>query len=227
MGLPRALLGTVSIAFLSGFVPPKLHVEPEIVGVYDNEGTHPDGSTYHGVATIERLGTSRYAITFVTPAGTFHAICVRDRDLLGCGWGSSGLGVALYRTKPDGLDGAWFREGDDALGRERIHSNTAATDDDAFDLDGTSPAGATYDGRMVSTSLTAAPGSIRRVGFRRGSETVWGWAIAQGSALVVGFPSASCGAALYRISADGRHLDATWMDFSRPDLGTSTETLVR
>jgi hypothetical protein len=222
VGLPRALLGIASVAFLPGFVPPKLHLEPEIVGVYDNEGTHPDGSTYHGVATIERLGASRYAITFVTQAGTFHAICVRDRDLLGCGWGEAGLGVALYRAKAGGLEGAWFREGDDALGRERIEG-AGPTDDDAFDLDGTSPTGAAYDGRMVSTSI----GSIRRVTFRRGSETVWGWAIAQGASLVVSFPSASCGAALYRISADGRHLDATWMDFSRPDLGTSTETLVR
>jgi hypothetical protein len=222
VGLARALLGTVSIAFLVGFVPPKLHVEPEIVGVYDNEGTHPDGSSYHGVATIERLGASRYAITFETANGTFHAICVRDRDLLGCGWGTTGLGVALYRAKPDGLDGAWFREGDAALGREHIRG-AGPNDDDAFDLDGTSPTGATYDGRIVSTTV----GSIRRVTYRRGAETLWGWAIAQGSALVVGFPSASCGAALYRISADGRHLDATWMDFSRPDLGTSTETLVR
>lgn len=217
-------LSLLSIVGLTGFVPPKLRLEPEIAGVYENQGTHPDGSTYEGVATIERLGPSRYSIRFEVPTGTFHALCVRDRDLLGCGWGSSGLGVALYRARSGGLDGAWFGEGDSALGRERI-DGASPLDDQGFDLEGTSPAGASYAGRFVSSSLDQ--GAVRRVSWSRDGQTTWGWAIAQGDVLVAGFPSASCGAALYRISPDGRRLAATWMDFSRPDLGTSTETLVR
>ncbi|MGZ3424858.1 MAG: hypothetical protein ACXVEF_21145 [Polyangiales bacterium] len=227
--MPRArifVVGILAILFAPtesrAFVPPKLRVEPEIVGVYENQGTHPDGSTYEGVATIERLGPSRYSITFEVPNGVFRAICVRDRDLLGCGWGSSGLGVALYRARAGGLDGAWYREGDTSLGRERIAAATPE-DEAGFDLEGVAPDGASYSGRFVGVKI----GSVRRVSWIRDGATTWGWAIAQGDVLVAGFPSASCGAALYRISPDGRRLAATWMDFSRPDLGTSTETLVR
>ena len=221
MRISRAILAVTSLA-LTGFVPPKLQTDPEIVGVYANEGLHPDGTPYQGVATIIRLGPSRYQITFEVTNGVFRAICIRDRDLLGCGWGASGLGAALYRARAGGLEGAWFREGDSALGHERIAA-AAPEDEEGFDLEGSTAEGTQYTGRYVATKLT----TVRRVSWSRAGVTTWGWAIAQGDVLVAGFPSASCGAALYRISADGRKLDATWMDFSRPDLGTSTETLVR
>lgn len=96
----RALLFLLCL----GFVPPKREVSVEIAGVYVANGTHPDGSTYQGRATLNKLSSDRYEIIFDMPSGVFRALCIRVREVLGCGWGSGNdLTVAMF----DGGSGVW------------------------------------------------------------------------------------------------------------------------
>jgi hypothetical protein len=219
----RRVLAVLALAS-AGFVPPKLAQDPEIAGDYSARGTHPDGTAYEGRAIVRRVAGARYAITFLMPNGTFHALCLRDRDVLGCGWGAEerDLGVAIYRPRGGGLDGTWIRDGDAAPAREWLAA-IGPTDDEAADLRGTDPTGVAYQGRFVALAV----GPVRRLSWNRDGKSTWGWGIADADVLVAAFPSAQCGAALYRVSPDGRRLVATWMDFALPDLGTATEVLDR
>lgn len=206
-----------------GFVPPKLAREPEIAGVYDVEGTHPDGSGFAGTATIARLGFERYRITFEVPSGVVRAICVRGRDALGCGWGTGVLGAALYRASGGRVEGRWFRDGDEGLG---VEVATAGDLDAAGVLatSGTFPDGTSYPGDLALGE--GAPPSLRRVRGTRAGVAWSGWGVTDGTALAVGFPADRCGAALYRVEPGGT-LRAIWMDAAASAYGLGTETLVR
>lgn len=219
-------LAAIALACV-GFVPPKLARELEIAGEYDVEGTHPDGSGYVGTGTIARLGGDRYQITFRMPNGVFRAICVRSRDVLGCGWGSGQLGAALYRASSGRLDGRWFRDGDDALGVDVV-SMPDLEDSGSFALEGAAPDGSPHQGSFTIADWGAkgqTPGVRRLHGTRSG--VAWtGWGVTDGKLLAVGFPAERCGAALYRIDGNGV-ITAIWMDRMTPGVGLGKETLVR
>lgn len=219
----RALVLLVAVATL-GFVPPKLQQKVEITGRYVARGTHPDGSTYEGGAVVERIGGDRYEITFEMESGTFRALCLRDGDRLGCGWGATrDLGVMVYRAAGGGLDGTWSRDGDDGVGHEHVQG-AGATSLGSFAAEGTSPTGASYSAQLTRS---AAAAGVEHVEWQAGGPASDGWAISDGELVVAGFPGVRCGAALYRIASSGQRLEAVWMDFSQPDLGTGRETLTR
>ncbi len=243
----RPLLVALSCALVSAtprvtaaFVPPTHDQQLSIEGAWDAVGTHPDGSTYAGRANIIRLGGSgpgreRYELTFHMPNGTFRAICLRARDVLGCGWGVGGLGVGLYRrvsfAGEGGLDGTWFRDGDDEVGRERWTAHDADGLDGKLTTSGTSPSGQAYVGAAALGLGLGLSRDVRPVFVRRGEETIRGFGIAHsgpsGSFFVTSFPAHACGAAVYVIGANGGAIHARWMDFNTPSLGLGAETLTR
>lgn len=203
----------------TGFVPPKRDVQVEIAGVYDAVGKHPDGSTYAGKATLTRLSPDRYAIRFDMPNGVFRALCVRARDILGCGWGSVDAITAVVIR---GNTVTWVRDGNDAPGREVV---TGVTSD--LTGAGTDPTGADY---TSSWQLTAV-GPLERVTWNRkmGGASIQqvGWGLRAGPVVVAGFPMPLAGAAFYRVEANGTQLVGEWMDPLMPDAGRGTETLTR
>ncbi len=212
----------------AGFVPPKLAREIAVEGVYDVAGTHPDGSEFVGTGTIVRLGGERYRITFDVPGGSVRAICVRSRDVLGCGWGTGELGAALYVKTGGRVEGRWFRDGDEDVGVEIAPDGDLAVPG-AYAASGTSPDGTPYQGDFTLDAVAsggADPPSLRRVRGTRAGVAWSGWGVTDGAALAVGFPHERCGAALYRI--DGRGvLTAVWMDASAAGYGLGAETMVR
>lgn len=204
---------------LLAFVPPKRDTHVEIAGEYDAVGTHPDGSKYQGRGSIVRLGGERYEITFTMPNGVFRGICLRVRDVLGCGWGSGDdLTVAIWRDG-GGVDGVWTHDGAAAVGRESSTGSLAAP----FTARGVSPSGVGYD-----ASVTVTPyGAVQRVLWVRGAETTTGWGVRSGPFLIAGFPAHRAGAAFYRIGPGGTVLVGEWMDPNTPMAGLGSETLTR
>lgn len=217
-----ALLGCAC----AGFVPPQRPLLAEIVGVYAAEGTHPDGSSYAGMGTITRLGSGAhgpYEVRFDMPNGVFRALCLRDRELLGCAWGAErNLVVGLWRTTLAGLAGVWTRDGRVELGRELGSGDPFVAKVATVGID---TGGAAYD-----ASLTAVPqGSFYSVHWTRAGG-LHGYGLRVGSTLVGAFaaiPSAQAGVAFYRIGANGRQLIGAWTDPNQSSTNLGTETLTR
>lgn len=204
----------------AAFVPPKRESAVEIAGVYEAVGTHPDGSTYRGRGTIARLAADRYEITFDMPSGVFRALCLRVRDVLGCGWGlGKDLTVAVWQ-QASGVQGLWTADSASAVFREESADPTL---DAPFRGKGLGPEGVGYD----STVSTLPYGVLHRVTWSRGAHTSLGWGIRAGSLLIAGFPSHSVGAAFYRIGPNGTTLVGDWMDPNAAVSGLGTETLTR
>lgn len=203
----------LSVATMA-FVPPKWDVLVDVAGVYEAHGTHPDGSTYQGKATINRLSPGpageRYEIIFDMPSGVFRALCLRPstaRDVLGCGWGSGNdLVVSIW----SGGSGLWTADGTNAVGRENLGHGIG--------IDGVS-----YDATVSSTPY----GAVQRVAWSRGSTQLLGWGLRSGPFLIAGFPAFRTGAAFYRIGLHGMSLAGDWMDPNMPMSGIGTESLTR
>jgi hypothetical protein len=215
----RILLATLALA-TTAFVPPKHELQVEIAGVYDAVGTHPDGSSYQGKATLTRISADRYSIRFDMPNGVFRALCVRSRDILGCAWGSlDGMTAAVMRPAGNGLYVTWVTDADAALGRETVAADQVGS--------GTDPAGNDY----TSTWQTTAVGTLERVSWTRKaagvSKKYEGWGLRDGSVLIAGFTMPNTGAAFYRIEANGALLSGEWMDPMTPQAGRGSETLTR
>jgi len=203
----RIVLASLCVA-TTAFVPPKRDVQVEIAGVYRAEGTHPDGSSYEGQATLTRLSAERYSIRFDMPNGVFRALCVRSLDLLGCAWGSTDtLTAAILRpTAGGGMVATWAGETNAELGREVLGPDLAGW---AF---------AKY-GSLERVVWTATTNGV--------IHTKPGWALRSGPVVIAGFPMPLAGAAFYRIESNGRLLSGDWMDPLMPDAGRGTETLTR
>jgi len=216
----RAILCAAFGVLSMGFVPPKRDALPEIAGIYEAVGTHPDGTTYTGKGTIRRLGGERYEIVFDMPNGVFRALCLRLRDVLGCAWGAEKhLTVAVWRPTGAGIEGQWTADGDDAVGRESgagdPFAGTVVTN------------GVSLDGKAyLGDTRALASGAFYRVDWRK-PEYVGGWGLRVGSTLVGAFPSWRAGAAFYRIGPGGVVLTGEWMDPQQSSVGLGTEVLTR
>lgn len=210
-----------ALAFLClGFVPPNRDALPEIVGVYQAVGTHPDGTGYSGKGTITRLGGERYALVFDMPNGVFRALCLRVRDVLGCAWGEGDLTVAMWRPSALGLEGWWTRDGASGIAREL--GPVADPFAGPARLSGVSLDGASYEGDTHATSV----GAFHRVDWRKPEQTT-GWGLRVGSTLVAAFPAAGTGVAYYRIARSGSELSGEWTDLDPSSTTVGTETLTR
>lgn len=180
----------------SGFVPPKRALS-DIVGQYRAVGAHPDGSAYEGKGTITRLSADRYEIRFDMPNGVFRALCLRDRDVLGCAWGSvRTLTVAIFRPAPGGLEVTHAHDGDTTTVRE-----------------------------MAPLVRTTPQGAFHRVEWEK-AEPLSGFGLHVGSMLVAAFPRNDAGAAFYRILPGGQ-LVGEWMDPNQSSDAVGNETLTR
>jgi hypothetical protein len=180
-----------------GFVPPKREVIVDITGVYAATGKHPDGSSYQGKATINRLPNDRYEIVFDMPSGVFRAICLRVRDVLGCAWGlGKDLTVAIWSGSSNAV---WTTDLNAAVTYE---TSTGAT-------------------------VAPYAAAVQRVTWNRPTGPLVGWGLAVDSYVVSGFPSFRAGAAFYRIGQNGTVLVGDWMDPNMPDAGAGSETLTR
>ena len=211
-----ALLGLAT----AGFVPPKHDLQVEIAGVYEAAGTHPDGTAYQGKATLTRLAADRYAIRFDMPNGVFRALCVRSRDLLGCGWGSDdAITAAVMRPAGNGSSVTWITEAESGFGREAVAADLTGV--------GVEPNGNGYS----ATWQTASVGLLERVTWTRkaagATKKLEGWGLRSGSSLIAAFALPLTGAAFYRIESNGTHLSGEWMDPMTPQAGRGLETLSR
>jgi hypothetical protein len=210
----RRLVPAILFLATAAFVPPKRDVRVEIAGVYRAVGTHPDGSSYEGQATLTRLSQDRYSIRFDMPNGVFRALCVRSSDLLGCAWGSANNLTAVVVR---GASATFATDASNELGRENVAADGSGA--------GVDPAGSSY---TASWSFTKH-GSLERVVWTRTvkgiSQTQVGWGLRNGAILVAGFPMPLAGAAFYRIESNGTQLSGEWMDPLMPDAGVGTELL--
>lgn len=203
-----------------GFVPPKRGALPEIVGVYQAVGTHPDGTGYAGKGTITRLGGERYELVFDMPNGVYRALCLRVGEVLGCAWGGKDLTVAVWRPTAAGLEGSWTRDG--ATGIAHEHGPSADPFAGPARVVGVSLDGASYEGDTRASPL----GAFHRVDWRK-PEQISGWGLRVGSTLVAAFPAVGTGVAYYRISPSGAELSGEWTDLDPSSTTVGTETLTR
>jgi hypothetical protein len=215
----RIVLASLGLA-TTAFVPPKHEQQQEIAGVYEAEGIHPDGTAYKGRATLTRLGNVRYSIRFDMPNGVFRALCVRSRDRLGCGWGSSdAIVAAVMRPAGNGALVTWTSDAEATLGREVVAPDLVGV--------GVDPSGNDY----TSTWHTASSGALERVTWTRragGVSTKYeGWGLREGSTLFAAFTQPLTGVAFYRIEANGTQLAGDWMDPLTPAAGRGSEILTR
>ncbi|MFN0113189.1 MAG: hypothetical protein ACKVPY_00780 [Paracoccaceae bacterium] len=80
-----------------------------LAGVYDVQGTNPDGSPYSGEARITPTSDTTCIIEWTTGETTSIGICMRSGDVFAASYVlGSDSGLVVYRMKPDrSLDGVW------------------------------------------------------------------------------------------------------------------------
>jgi hypothetical protein len=96
--------------------PMKLHSHYEAVG------TNPNGSPYHGTATIRVISDATFTIHWLIEGSTFDGFGMRYGDALAATYTIAGRpGLVLYRVGDNGvLEGLWAVRGDNENGTEKL-----------------------------------------------------------------------------------------------------------
>jgi len=197
-----------------------------IVGSYDVEGIHPEGTAYKGTGTVTRLGAQLYQMSWTTPQGTFHGLVHRRRDLLLGGWGyTQNQRAAVYRVDGTTLDGITMRTGTSSLGRELLNGGGADHTGTFTIANGVDPDGAIYSGTMEGFVVTK---EVRRLEWHIGGQIRRGYGVQEGSDFIVGYDDTGrAGPVRYRIGAGGATIVGVFLDPQMPHLGLGTETMTR
>lgn len=198
------------------FVPPTYLPASDLVGLYAFHGTEPGGSPESpGIARITRLGTNVYLLVEESADGHLASVarCLRDGDLLACGWSSgptSDAGAAILRRGPGGaFEGMLLPVG--SLVAERVRTTSAPPSVALEVVDGGIP-------RLVGAAVLTSGGRGVYVGVKppaRGTALQF-----EPDVLTIGFGGGTkmVGTVTFRIH--GRTLVGKWVDVSRDGVGT-------
>ncbi len=215
-----ALLGALLVGLAlpaRAFVPPTYAPTNDLVGAYAYSGTDPDGNPEApGIARISRLAPNVYAMVEESEGKVVSAArCLRDGDVLACGWGSgptsdAGTGI-LTRRADGGYEGTVLEVGQLVGARAR-----------------TTGTGPTFMLEVFADGVARPIGALNLVYVTRGI-VVTTKPVARGTVLVDGDHIAFglgtqgfAGTVVYRIV--GRTLVGRWIDFARSGVGTETLT---
>ncbi len=94
-------------------------------GRYKSSGTNPDGSHYHGNATIKILSDTTCEIAWTSggeDAPSSKGICMRDSDSFAAAYRmGDAFGLVIYKIHADGsLEGVWTVAGEQGAGTETL-----------------------------------------------------------------------------------------------------------
>lgn len=207
LGAPRAA---------RAFVQPTYHSSTDLVGLYAFHGTEPDGSPETpGVARISALAPNVYLLVEESQ-GTLASVsrCLRDGDVLACGWSAgptTDSGAAVLRRGSDGaFHGLLLPVG--ALVAERVRSVNPTPTLALEVVDGGVP-------RLVGGTVLSSSGRGFYVGVKPAAR---GTSLLDGDVLAIGFGGGTrmVGTVVFRIF--GRTLLGKWVDTSRDGVGTET-----
>lgn len=94
-------------------------------GHYKSSGTNPDGSHYHGSATITILSDTTCEIAWMSGGSSTPSskgICMRDSDSFAAAYKmGNAYGLVIYKIQSDGsLEGVWTVAGQQGAGTETL-----------------------------------------------------------------------------------------------------------
>ena len=91
-------------------------------GLYQVQGTNPDGTLYSGKAEITPTSQTTCRIVWHTGNTTSSGICMRSGSSFAAGYASGEtVGLVIYEIQSDGsLDGNWTIADQDGVGQERL-----------------------------------------------------------------------------------------------------------
>jgi hypothetical protein len=91
-------------------------------GLYQVQGTNPDGSLYSGKAEITPTSETTCRIVWHTGNSTSSGICMQSGSSFAAGYASGEtVGLIIYEIQSDGsLDGNWTIADQDGVGQERL-----------------------------------------------------------------------------------------------------------
>ena len=98
-------------------------------GLYDVTGTNLDGSPYTGVAQIQAVGLSSFAIVWEIRGQVVEGVGFASGRTIAVAYGMSQRpGIGIYTLNPDGsMDGEWTIIGAPANATERMVPRAAPT----------------------------------------------------------------------------------------------------
>lgn len=218
LALAASLACAVAPRPAEAFVPPTYLPVNDLVGLYAFHGTEPDGSPEPpGLARITRLATNVYQLVEEGADGHLASVarCLRDGDMLACGWGSdptTDAGAAILRRRADGVfQGVILPVG--ALVAEHVRTGTAPPSILLETVDGGIP-------RPLGGTILGSSGRGIYVGIKpaaRGTALLF-----DPATLAIGFGGGTkmVGTVAFRIH--GRTLVGRWVDAARDGVGTET-----
>lgn len=222
-------------ACVATLLPAKPHVHsPEgidVSGTFTVAGVRADGKPYDGSAIISRVEGAMFHVKWTIGNAPYEGVAIRDGDLLSAGWSESAgdSAVVSYLVQPTAkgptLDGIWFGNGMNGLGREVLIGGTSNLTGIWSIREGVDESGQTYGG-TVSIGLTD---SVHHLTWQVGEQTYRGLGLrnAAGDVFSCGFNSTgNFGVVQYQIVSAGAKLVGKWAEWtqSTPTLGTETLT---
>jgi hypothetical protein len=93
-----------------------------LASTYDEVGTNPDGSRYTGVANIEVISDTTFAIRWRIGSATYNGFGMRLNDTLAATYMLNGQpGLIIYKVGDDGvLSGLWSIRGQNGSGTDKL-----------------------------------------------------------------------------------------------------------
>lgn len=187
-------------------------------GLYNVEGTNPDGTTYTGTMDISGQGSVADVYWIFGGGAEVAGTAIWVQDSLIVAYPAENCILSIYLVSEDGnaLEGYWV-----APDTYEILTETATVTewDEAsgvlsFDIAGSNPDGSTYTGAMALTRSAGA--DVYSVAQVSGETTFLGSGIESGEFFAVSYGvDSGCGIAQYLV--DGNTLSGTWGDLSVSD----------
>ncbi len=91
-------------------------------GLYQVQGTNPDGSLYSGKAEITPTSQTTCRIVWHTGNSNSSGICMQSGSSFAAGYATGEtVGLLIYEIQPDGsLEGNWTIADENGVGQERL-----------------------------------------------------------------------------------------------------------
>ncbi|GAB3951262.1 hypothetical protein GCM10028805_31020 [Spirosoma harenae] len=157
----------------------------------------PDGKSYNGSLTINRLGKS-YDVNWRTTAGNYNGLGLFVDGKLFVGYGvSGGYGIVIYKTNTAGrqIEGVWTASGmNGAMGTEILTEREGL-----YEVSGTNPDGGVYRGTLTLQKT----GDTFQAQWQVANQTINGVGFMSGDYMVIGYgPGQSFGTVEYAMAGN-------------------------
>ena len=191
----------------------------DISGSYTITGQNEGGGgDYNGELTVAKRDQV-YQFSWKSGEKIYDGVGVQSGNSVGVsfteGSDGKGCGVVLYQIKPDGsLDGKAGYWGVNEAESETATRTSGTELEGSYDLNGSSPDGKSYEGKLS----VKKEGAGYRFAWNTGN-TLTGFGIRGANMVAVGIGGAQCGFVGYDIQPDGS-LEGKWGSAGSTDVGT-------